>query len=188
MKFHAILGLSMMVTIALAQAGRPPTNEIVTMQMRQGLFGDSLEFFCTQEPVYNVIPTRNENLSQRSVKKLVFFMPLTNVRKNVQEYVELVNQQAQGVYFISCSPVSKPVKGVAFKIVYDDSKVNVAVRSLDIPREALAQNNLLDSSKGIVFHFYDKNKLADVSSKRDSILHYAYCSNTLLSPALIIYS
>jgi len=149
-------------------------NELTKVFHHQSPLGDKLVCYFTQDPICNRLPTKN---GQKETEKatLQFFLPMTSEGNEAKAMIKKIQSKINPAYTVAFAQVTKPMKGISLIITYDPKKITCNYESFDA----------INTHKGLIFSFHNKEILQQLKLKTDGLLQYA-CNNPSTKPRIML--
>ena len=147
--------------------GTQQHNEMTKVFYHQSPMSDKLVCYFTQDPVCNRVPSKSKEGSEVKAT-MQFFMPMTAETTEAKTMIKKIQAQKKPHYSITFNEVSKPINGVALTIHYNPQKIVCNYESFDA----------INTHKGLIFSFHNKEALQTLKLKTDGLLQYAYAPSS----------
>jgi hypothetical protein len=168
-----LVTLSFAISSGLHAVGQVKLANII---YHQGMLGDQVIFLfdempsCIYEP--EILGFTNKQAGQDS-KRAEFFLPFTDTSSaSKKDYIYLKSVQHKG-FVLNVEKAHRPVNGLRLHIQFDPQKTVCRCESCP----------LLLSQKAVIFNFYHKKALLQVTSAHSVV---RWCKNSVHQPRVII--
>lgn len=144
--------------------GGTSMNNLTKVYRHEGVLGDQVVCYFTDEPVCNLWPVRPE-LETTKGGQLVFFLPMTMFKgADVKNMVAKINGAKRPFYSASMEEVQAPILGIKLVFTFDPKQAEVSYEKFDA----------ITTAKGLIFSIYDKNQLKLIKERTASLLQLAH--------------
>ena len=164
----------MLLVLPTLLFGAQTQNEMTRVFYHQSHMSDKLVCYFTQDPVCNRLPSKSKEGSE-SKAVMQFFMPMTVETAEAKTMIKKIQAQKKPYYSVTFDEVTKPIKGVALTIQYNPQKIVCNYEAFDA----------INTHKGVIFSFHNKDLLQTLKLKTDSLLQCAYASSSK-KPCIIL--
>ena len=137
-------------------------NELTKVFFHQSSINDKLVCYFTNDPICNRLPSK-ESDKEGQKTTLQFFMPMTVEGTEAKTNIKKIQGVKHNAYSFTFNEVTKPIKGINLTITYDPKQIVCNYEAFDA----------INTYKGIVFSFHNKEALQTLKFKTDGLLQYA---------------
>lgn len=150
-------------------------NELKELCYHQGELVDTIVCHFEGNPacIYEPTPTYRK---QEGRSQATFFLPFAYMSNTtLQRVVNQINTAGKEGYTIALEPVTKPIRGLRLRIVYNPGKVGWEYGPLDISHK----------QRGLIFKIYNKELLRTIGEKTSPLRWYAQAKH---QPRIVVDS
>ncbi len=136
-------------------------NELKELSYHQGELVDTIVCHFEDNPacIYEPTPTYKK---QEGKSQATFFLPFAYLNTTPQRVINQINAAGKEDYTIILEPVTKPIRGLRLRIVYNPGKIGWEYGPLDV-----------DKHRGLIFKIYNKDLLRTIGEKTSPLRWYA---------------